>query len=63
MPTSYEDKIKEQAPHHIDAGERVLAALIVQPRGATMATVGGVAPGTIGTKGLAEDVARASTLA
>ncbi len=48
MPTSYEDKIKEQAREHIDADERVLAALIVQPRDATMAKVGGVAPGATG---------------
>jgi hypothetical protein len=47
MPISYEDKIKEQAGPHIDAGERVIAAFIAQPRGGTMAKVGGMAPGAI----------------
>ena len=55
MPTSYEDKIKEQARHHIEAGERVLAALIAQPRGATMAKVGGVGPGTSGGRKMRQE--------
>jgi hypothetical protein len=51
MATSYEDKIKEQAQPYLESGERVLAAFIGQPRGATTAKMGGVAPGVIcGTK-------------
>jgi hypothetical protein len=41
MATSYEDKIKEQAPQYLEPGEQVLAAFITQPRGATMLKVGG----------------------
>ena len=37
MPTSYEDKIKQQAEQYLEPGERVLAAFIAQPRGANMA--------------------------
>lgn len=48
MPTSYEEKIKQQAQQHLEDGERVLAAFIAQPRGATIAHVGGLAPGEIG---------------
>jgi hypothetical protein len=48
MATSYEDKIKVQALQYLEAGERVLAAFITQPRGATMAKVGGPAPQAIG---------------
>jgi hypothetical protein len=48
MATSYEDKIKEQAQPYLESGERVLAAFIGQPRGATTAKMGGVAPGVIG---------------
>ena len=45
---SYEDKIKEQAQPYLEAGERVLAAFIARPRGATTAGVGGLGPGSIG---------------
>ena len=55
MPTSCKDKMKEQARHHIEAGERVLAALIAQPRGATMAKVGGVGPGTSGGRKMRQE--------
>jgi hypothetical protein len=48
MSTSYEDKIKEQAEPYLEPGERVLAAFIAQPRGANMATAGGLAPSAIG---------------
>ena len=48
MPTSYEDKIKDQAQTHLDAGEHVLAAFVAQPRGATTAKMGGLAPSAIG---------------
>lgn len=48
MPMSYEDKIKDQAGPYLEVGERVLAAFIAQPRGATMANVGGLAPGGVG---------------
>jgi hypothetical protein len=47
MPASYEDKIKQQGQQHLEDGERVLAAFIVQPRGATIAKVGGLAPGAV----------------
>src|SRR5262249_57642746 len=45
---SYEDKIKEQAQPFLVAGERVLAAFIARPRGATTAGAGGLGPGLIG---------------
>jgi hypothetical protein len=48
MPTSYEDKIKQQAEPYLDAGEHVIAAFIAQPRGATTANLGGLGPGTVG---------------
>jgi hypothetical protein len=44
---SYEDKIKEQAQPFLGDGERVLAAFIARPRGATTAGAGGGA-GMIG---------------
>jgi len=47
---SYEDKIKEQAQRYLVAGERVLAAFIARPRGATTAGAGGLGPGLIGGK-------------
>jgi hypothetical protein len=43
MATSYEDKIKQQAPQYLEPSERVLAAFIARPRGATTAGVGGAA--------------------
>jgi hypothetical protein len=49
MPTSYEDKIKEQARPYLDAGEHVLAAFVAQARGATTAEMGGVGPSAIGS--------------
>ena len=48
MPTSYEDKIKEQAQPLLEPDEHVLAAFIAQPRGGTTAKMGGVAPSIIG---------------
>jgi len=45
---SYEAKIKEQGQPFLEAGERVLAAFIGQPRGATTAKMGGLAPQAIG---------------
>jgi hypothetical protein len=48
MPTSYEDKIKEQAQQYLDAGEHVLAAFVAQPRGATTAKMAGLGPSSIG---------------
>jgi len=54
MSTSYEDKIKEQAEPYLEPGERVLAAFIAQPRGANMATAGGLAPSAIGGRKVKE---------
>ena len=48
MPTSYEDKIKEQAQPYLDAGEHVLAAFVAQARGATTAKMAGLGPSAIG---------------
>src|SRR4051794_950920 len=48
MATSYEDKIKEQATPYLNEGERVLAAMVAQPRGGTAAKMGGVAVPAIG---------------
>jgi hypothetical protein len=45
---SYEDKIKGQARPYLQPGERVLAAFIARPRGATTAAAGGLAGGIIG---------------
>jgi hypothetical protein len=45
---SYEDKIKEQAGPYLLDGERVLAAFIARPRGATTAAAGGLAAGLAG---------------
>jgi hypothetical protein len=45
---SYEDKIKEQAGTYMQPGERVLAAFIARPRGATQASMGGLAGNIIG---------------
>jgi hypothetical protein len=49
---SYEDKIKQQAEQYLEPGERVLAAFIAQPRGATTARAGGLAGGAIGGRKL-----------
>jgi hypothetical protein len=48
MSASYEDKVKEQAKPYLGPGERVLAALITQPRGTNVAMAGGLAPTAIG---------------
>ena len=45
---SYEDKIKEQAEPFLDPGERVLAAIIAQPRGTTTALSAGMVVSAIG---------------
>jgi hypothetical protein len=50
MPTSYEDKIKEQALQYLQAGEHVLSAFIARPRGATTAGAGGAAAAIGGRK-------------
>jgi len=54
MPTSYEDKIREQAKSYLEPGERVLAAFITQPRGTNVAMAGGLAPGAIGGRKVKE---------
>jgi hypothetical protein len=51
---SYEDKIKEQAGPYLQPGERVLAAFIARPRGATQAGVGGLAGSIIGGRKAAQ---------
>jgi len=45
---SYEDKIKEQARPYLQPGERVLGAFRARPRGATQASMGGLAGNVIG---------------
>ena len=45
---SYSDKIKEQAGTYMQPGEHVLAAFIARPRGATQASMGGLAGNIIG---------------
>jgi hypothetical protein len=45
---SYEDKIKEQARPYLEPDERVLAAFIARPRGASQASMGGLAGSIIG---------------
>jgi len=47
---SYEDKIKEQARPYMQPDEHVLAAFIARPRGATQASMGGLAGSIIGGK-------------
>jgi hypothetical protein len=54
MPTSYEDKIKEQAKPYLEPGEHVLAAFITQPRGTNVAMAGGLAPAAIGGRKVKE---------
>jgi hypothetical protein len=48
MPTSYEDKILDQAHQYLDPDEHAVAAFIARPRGATTAGAGGIAPGWLG---------------
>jgi hypothetical protein len=51
MPKSYEREIKEQGQPYLEARDHVIAAFIAQPRGVTMARIGGVGPSSIaGTK-------------
>jgi hypothetical protein len=45
---SYEEKIKEQAGTYMEPGERVLGAFIARPRGASQASMGGLAGNIIG---------------
>ncbi|HTS96984.1 MAG TPA: hypothetical protein VMI33_10210 [Streptosporangiaceae bacterium] len=52
--SSYEDKIKEQARQYLQPGERVLAALIARPRGATMSSTGSLAGNVIGGRKVAQ---------
>jgi len=52
--SSYEDKIKEQARQYLQPGERVLAALIARPRGATMSSTGNLAGNVIGGRKVAQ---------
>jgi hypothetical protein len=54
MPTSYEDKIKEQATSYLEQDERVLGAFIAQPRGTNVAMGGGLAPSAIGRRKIKE---------
>src|SRR6202043_3778515 len=49
VSVSYEDKIKEQARPYLQAGERVLAAFMARPRGATATMAGGLALGGMKT--------------
>ena len=51
---SYEDKIKEQAGPYLRPGERVIAAFIARPRGATQASMGGLAGNIIGGRKAAQ---------
>jgi hypothetical protein len=51
---SYEDKIKEQAAAYMQPGERVIAAFIARPRGASQATMGGLAGNVIGGRKAAQ---------
>jgi hypothetical protein len=51
---SYEDKIKEQAGPYLQPGERVLAAFIARPRGATTAGAGGLGAGVVGGRKVAQ---------
>jgi hypothetical protein len=51
---SYEDKIKEQAGAYLQPGERVLGAFIARPRGASQATMGGLAGNIIGGRKAAQ---------
>jgi hypothetical protein len=57
---SYEDKIKEQAQPYLTAGERVLAAFIARPRGATTAAAGGLAGSLAGGRKIAKQRQAAS---
>jgi hypothetical protein len=50
---SYEDKIREQAVPYLADGERVLAAFIARPRGATTAAAGGLAGSLAGGRKMA----------
>lgn len=54
MSTGFEDKIKEQAQAYLEPDERVLAAFIAQPRGATMARTAGIGPSAIGGRKVKE---------
>jgi hypothetical protein len=54
MAVSYEDKIKEQSQPYLEAGERVLAAFVARPRGATTAMMGGLGAGAIGGRKIAK---------
>jgi hypothetical protein len=48
MPTSYEDKISQQAVPYLEDGEGVLSAFIAKPRGAGVAAMGGLAGQAVG---------------
>jgi hypothetical protein len=58
---SYEDKIKHQAEPFLEPGERVLAAIIAQPRGVTTARAGGLAPSAIGGRKVKQQRAAAES--
>jgi hypothetical protein len=45
---SYEEKIRDQAQPHPEAGEHVLSAFIARPRGSTTAGAGGVVGSLVG---------------
>jgi hypothetical protein len=50
----YDEKIKEQAGPYLQPGERVLAAFVARPRGASQAGMGGLAGNIIGGRKVAQ---------
>jgi hypothetical protein len=60
--SKHEDSIREGAQGLLDAGEEIVSAVVVSPRGSNTAAVGGMAAGEIGARwsrknsGAAEDV-------
>lgn len=52
MPTSYENKIAQQAAPHLEDGEQVLSVIIARPRGSGVARSAGVAGQAIGGRKL-----------
>jgi len=51
---SYEDKIREQAGRYLHPGERVVTAFMARPRGASQASMGGLAGNIIGGRKAAQ---------
>lgn len=58
---SYENKIKEQSQPYLQAGERVLAAVIARPRGATTAGAGGLGAALVGGRKIVKQQQAATT--